>query len=311
MKTIKSISSVAAAMLFCTLSLRAEKPQFELEAITAVGSGDVAYEISAGNAFGSVKSRLEFPLDGVYAGVEGVYNTGVHIGGVKNLSFGVKLLTNLNDPDDDMNDFDWWNGALVGDTDSEAEAKSFSMDLFMRTDVVCRPDFILSGIVGFRYEDYQFDIYGLDGYYLPPLGDGSHVSVDYGLKVLTYDMTHNLFYGGLEGRIIMTDSITAVGKMTLGIGWADDRDNHILRSKISKGEYVTLSADISGYLIWYLSAADAAAGFYLKAGVEAYGMAGSGEQDQVFEDGSASFYGIDVDLDLAFVSGRAMLGYTF
>ena len=311
MKILKILYTVIAVMLFCGLQVRAEQPGFELEAVSAIGSGAVAYELSAGNIFGSIKSRLEFPLDGVYAGVEGVYNSGVNIGGVENISFGVRLLTNLTDPDDDMNDFDWWNGALVGDTDSEAEAKSFSMDLFIRTDVVYRPDFILSGIAGFRYEDYQFDIYGLDGYYLPPLGDGSHVSVDYGIKVLTYDMTHNLFYGGLEGRVIMTDSITAVGKMTLGIGWADDRDDHILRSKISKGEYVTLSADVSGYLIWYLSPADAAAGFYLKAGVEAYGMAGSGEQDQVFEDGSASFYGIDVDLDLAFVSGRAMLGCTF
>jgi len=307
----KIIIYSAAVMLLSAVQVRAQTPAFELDAITSYGIGAVAYEISAEDMFDSVRSRLEFPIDGIYGGVQGVYNTGKHLTGFQNISFGFKLISNLTDPDDDMNDFDWWNERLVGDTKSEAESETVQLEVFMRTDFVYRPDFILSGVAGFRYENYKFDIYGLDGYYLPPIGDGSRASLDYDIRVLNYEMTHKLFYCGLEGQVPLSDSVTAEGRAVMGIGFADDRDDHILRDKISTGEYITVTGEAAAYLIWYLSSADAAARFYIKGGLEAYVITGSGEQDQVFEDGSASFYGIDAELDMTLVTAAAMLGCAF
>ncbi len=297
------IASVAAVA-----EVKADKSAFEIEAVGAYGVGDMAYEISASALGESVRSRLEFPLDGFYVGANAEYNVGGHYYGVQNFTIGFKFLTNASDPEDDMNDFDWWNGRLVGDTKSEAEVSSYIVDLSLKGDLVCRHDFVFSGIVGFRYENYDFDIFGVDGYYLPPIGDGSAVYMSPDNHVLAYEMTHGWFYGGIDGRIIMTDSLVAEGSGVIGVGFIDDRDDHILRDKISTSEYISISSKITGYIVWYLAPPEAATRFYLKVGGEFFVMVGNGEQDQYFEDGSASFYGIDSEIDMTFITANAMLG---
>jgi len=304
------VLKVATISLLSVLNAKADKPVFEIEAVSAYGVGEVAYEISASSFSDTIKSRLEFPLDGFYVGANVDYNVGAQFCGVQNFTFGFKFLTNITDPDDNMNDYDWWNGRLAGDTKSEAEASSYIVDLNLNGDLVYRHDFILSGIVGFRYESYVFDIYGVDGYYLPPFGDGSDVCFGPDVHVLAYEITHSWFYGGIQGRIIMTDSLVAEGSMVVGFGFVDDRDDHILRDKISTSEYVSISSKMTAYMVWYFSSSAAQKRLYLKAGGELTSMYGDGEQDQRFEDGT-SFLGIDSEIELTFISATAMLGYSF
>ena len=309
MKTLNSIALVVVLLsLLSVCDAIADKPVFEIEAVSSYGTGDIAYEISASSLRNTVRSRLEFPLDGLYLGANANYNIGAQFCGVQNLTFGFKFLTNVTDPDEDMNDFDWWNGKLVGDTESEAEASSYILDFSLQGDLVYRPDFVFSGIVGFRYESYEFDIYGVNGYYLPPIGDGSDVFLSLDNHVLAYEMTHSWFYGGIEGRVIITDSLVAEGSGVIGVGFVDDQDDHILREKISTSEYISISSKLTGYLIWYLVPPDASMRFYLKAGGEIYTMYGEGEQDQHFEDGRDSFSGIDSEIEMTFISVNAMFG---
>jgi len=311
MKTLVSVVlAVVAASLLSVRDAKAEKPRFEVEGVSAYGVGYVAYEISASSFRNTVKSRLEFPIDGFYIGANADYNIGAQLFGMTNLTVGLKLLTNVTDPGQEMNDYDWWNGRLVGNTESDAEASSYIVDLSIKGDLVYRHDFILSGIAGLRYESYEFDIYGVDGYYLPPIGDGSDVFLSADNHVLAYEVNHSWVYGGIEGRVIMTDSLVAEGSGVVGLGLIDDRDNHILRGKISTSEYISISSKFSGYMIWYLAPPEAERRFYLKAGGEIYIMAGNGEQDQQFEDGS-SFHGIDSQIELSFITASAMLGCNF
>ena len=281
-----------------------------IEAIGSIGVGETAYEISASEMGSSIRSRLEFPLDGLYVGADACYNTGIQFGGAQNLSFGAKFLTNVTDPSEDMNDFDWWNGFLVGDTASEAEASSYMIDLYMKGDMVCQQQIVIRGVIGFRHEEYAFDVYGFEGYYLPPIGNGP-VSLDSDTLALTYEMTHDWIYGGMEGQLIMTDSLLAEGSVVIGIGVVEDRDDHVLRDKISEGEFVSVSTKMAAHLVWYLAPPSAERRPYLKVGVDAMVMAADGEQDQEFEDGSAGFYGIDDEIELTFVTADAMVGCDF
>ena len=286
------------------------KAGLTLEAIGAIGVGDTAYEISARELGSSIRSRLEFPLDGVYVGADACFNTGGRVMGVQNISFGAKFLANVTDPSEDMNDFDWVNGMLVGDTASEAESSSYMIDIYMKGDMVCQRQIVISGVIGLRHEEYAFDVYGFEGYYLPPIGNGP-VSLDSDTLALTYEMTHDWIYGGIEGQLIMTDSLIAEGSVVIGFGAVEDRDDHVLRSKISTGELVSVSSKIAAHLIWYLAPPSAGCRPYLKAGVEALTMVAEGEQDQEFEDEDLAFYGIDDEIELTFVTGNAMLGCTF
>ena len=283
---------------------------FSLEAIGALGAGETAYEISASDGDMSIRSRLEFPLDGAYVGADGCFNFGGEICGVKNLSVGVKFLTNISDPGEDMNDYDWVNGGLVGDTASDTEVTSLQLDFYLKGTLISQRSIAIGGICGFRHEDYAFEIYGLDGIYLPPIGDGSRAFMPSDTLVLTYDMTHDWVYGGVEGELIMSDSLSAEGSLVAGIGFIEDRDDHVLRGKVSEGDFISFSVKAAAHVVWYISAPAAATRIYVKAGVEALSMLANGEQDQSFEDGS-SFKSIDDEIEMTFVTGNAMVGCDF
>jgi hypothetical protein len=283
---------------------------FSVEAIGAMGAGDVAYEISASGGGDTIKSRLEFPLDGTYVGADARFNMGGQIAGVKNVTFGAKLLTNISDPSEDMNDYDWINGRLVGDTASDTEARSMLLELYFKGDIITQRSIIIRGIAGFRHEDYAFEIYGLDGYYLPPIGDGPETASS-DLLVLTYDMTHDWVYGGIEGELTLSDSFSVEANMAMGIGFIEDRDDHVLRGKISEAEFVSFSIKAAVHVVWYITDPMASTRFYVKAGVEGLSMVATGEQDQYFEDGSAGFYSIDDEIEMTFVTGNAMVGCDF
>jgi len=285
-------------------------PQFTLEAIGTLGFGETVYEISASGYGESMRSRLEFPLDGIYAGADGRLATTAQFFGMKNISGGLRFLTNITDPSEDMNDYDWVNGRLVGDTVSDTESAAIVVDCSLKGDFVSRHDMIVRGILGFCHEDYAFDVYGIEGYYLPPIGFGP-VSVSPDTLTLTYEMTHDWVYGGVEGVIVMNDSLSAEGRAVFGLGLIEDRDDHILRGKVSTGAFVSATLKASAHMLWYLQPPTAAARFYLKAGMEGTVMAAEGEQDQKFEDGHAGYAAIDDTIEMVCFTGNAMVGCTF
>ncbi len=281
-----------------------------LEGIGGIGAGDTAYEISASDASTTIRSRLEFPLDGLYVGVDGSLVTGAGTPSFNNITVGLKFLTNISDPEEDMNDYDWINGFLVGDTASDAEASTMLIDFYLKGDLLANNSMTIRGVGGVRYESYDFEIYGLNGYYLPPIGAGpAFMSSD--ILVLTYEMTHSSVYGGLEGELSIGSSLVASGGATLGIGMVEDRDDHVLRDKISEGEFFSVYMTLSAYLTWYLAPPDAASRLFIKGGFETMAMTADGEQDQSFEDGTPGYNGIDDEIELSFVTGNAVVGCEF
>lgn len=307
---MRKIISAIALLAISTATINAGESGFDLEVIGAVGGGTLAYEISASGPLGSIKSRLEFPLDGVYAGLQGIYHSDYTSKTLHNLAFGIKILTNLSDPSGDMNDYDWWNGEKIGDTQSDAESDTILLDMFAKAGIWQRDNLSIGGIAGLRYENYQYDIYGVEGVYRPPIGDG-YIYETSATRVLTYEMTHTWLYGGIDSALAINSSIDLQGHLLLGIGYISDEDNHLLRSKVSTSDYISFSTEAGAYLIWYLSQPNAPQRFYVKAGGEIYGMLASGSQDQTFGDGTPNNNNIDADIDMLFVSARAMLGCSF
>lgn len=312
MRRSMGISLWLAGIMVCFVvgAFARDEAGFSLEAIGAMGAGETAYEISASGGGDTIKSRLEFPLDGTYVGADARFNMGGQIAGVKNVTFGAKFLTNISDPSEDMNDYDWINGRLVGDTASDTEARSMLLELYFKGDIITQRSIIIRGIAGLRHEDYAFEIYGIDGIYLPPIGDGSRAFMPSDILVLTYDMTHDWVYGGIEGELTLSDSFSVEANMAMGIGFIEDRDDHVLRDKISEAEFVSFSIKAAAHLVWYLTDPMASTRFYVKAGVEGLSMVATGEQDQSFEDGTG-FYSIDDEIEMTFVTGNAMLGCDF
>jgi hypothetical protein len=292
------------------LSVEAEPAGFSIEGIGAVGGGTLAYEIAASGDRGDIRSRLEFPMDGAYGGLQALYTSRQSYGRLQDFVFGVKFLTGLSDPGGDMNDYDWWNGEKIGDTQSEAESDSIQLDVFARAGMFFRDNLALSAVVGLRYENYQYDVYGVDGYYRPPIGNG-HVFESSATRVLTYEMTHTGLYGGLNSSLAFNPSVALEGHVLLGMGYITDRDDHILRGKVSTSDYFSFSTEVAAYLVWYLLPETSSYRFYLKAGGEFNGLWGTGLQDQTFSDSTPDNTNIDADIDMIFASARAMLGCSF
>lgn len=296
---------------FVVAAFARDEAGVSVEAIGAMGAGETAYEISASSGGDTIKSRLEFPLDGTYVGADARFNMGGQIAGVKNVTFGAKFLTNISDPSEDMNDYDWANGRLVGDTASDTEARSMLLELYCKGDILTQRSIIIRGIAGFRHDDYAFEIYGLDGIYLPPYGDGSRVFMPSDNLVLTYDMTHDWVYGGIEGELTLSDYFYLEANMAMGIGYIEDRDDHVLRGKVSEAEFVSFSVKAAAHVIWYITDPTAPTRFYVKAGVEGLSMVATGEQDQSFEGDDLTYKGIDDEIEMTFVTGNAMVGCDF
>ena len=302
---------VMMGILWCSLTSAMATPHFQVEGISSYTAGELAYEISASSSGNTIKSRLEFPLDATYAGLSALYNTGKPYHGIKNISLGMHVLTNITDPDSKMKDYDWLNGRKIGDTSSDAKSASVIADIFARGDITRINRTLMRGLIGYRYENHRFDIYGLDGYYMSPLGDGSHQFIADDIRVLEYEMTQHLIYGGAEGIIKLSENLIAQGQAILGLGYIEDKDNHLLRGKISTSQYIAASGKLSAHLTWYFSPENAPARFYVKGGVEYVGMAGSGKQDQKFDDGSEDYKDIDSDIEMQTLTAMAMIGCKF
>ncbi len=263
-------------------------------------AGDSTYHISFEEPWalgGHGESELQFPIANVMAGVKVIAGTTYGKNSRKSkgrLCF--RLLKSIDKDAGIMKDSDWIeNDAAFGKaahegkdlyTESDAELEGMLFDLIWAYHFSLGPNWALGPMLGFRYEKLQYEIYGYRGYYWtePVYGQG---------RVLDYQVIYKIPFIGLSSETLLGGNNQLF--LSMGLGYSDwvearDRDDHLLRFKLSEAEcegvayLLTLNLDWRFYPRWVLG-----------VGAEYVDIDTSGKQHQRFYDGPS--VGITYEVD--------------
>jgi hypothetical protein len=239
------------------------------------------YELTA-----CAESELEFPLDvwraDLNLGLEGT------ISGRAPWRAEIAIGTNIGDPAGKMLDSDrisipdWGVSETFSYTESTAEADVLVLDLSGRIAFFARPRLRLEAVLGYAYEDFSYEIFGVEGWQLDlESGERIYFSEFHGVNVLDYDITYNVPYLGMSMRSLPSRSLTIDAEILYSPrASAEDRDDHILRNKTAESD-----CDGSAYMgsvevTWKPQRYGGGLRWYLGAGFDLTHIATDGAQTQ-------------------------------
>ncbi|GAB4333393.1 MAG: hypothetical protein Kow0089_02030 [Desulfobulbaceae bacterium] len=205
-------------------------------------SGDITYRIGypVTDAWGYRYdgyfpfSELEFPLDAEFGVVKG----GIVV--AEKYLLGIQVKKNLNDPDDDMEDRDWITESDPSRLDiysnsTVSDFSAFVIDVDASYRFINNEQVRLAAGIGYMYQDFEYDTVvqrqwspsGLEGF--DYVGDGT-VS-------LIYEVDCEIPYVLLSGQFNLLPNLKINGRFAFA-PWVDvdDRDQHLLRSKVNEGD---------------------------------------------------------------------------
>jgi hypothetical protein len=243
-----------------SLCAHSEEFSFSIGALTERGFGTSSYFLDVNDGSYGVQSLLEFPLDSFYAGVEATL--AAEEGGWR-VNF--SALTNLGSPAGLMTDADWdyeigkipvpWSY-----TESNLEYQSLDLRLHLDLPILEHGNLRLYLQGGYRFflqdqrmTDFEGWQYVLDEEYDPLLdADDTNeywpVYFQDSRDPIDYRIFYHIVSAGLllEGDI--TDSLTFSLSAAPAGGFFFDRDDHLLRSKLSTGRGIGYGFDAGGAL---------------------------------------------------------------
>ncbi len=239
------INAEAAAEDIWARTRRDKDPAVTLAVQSGYLAGDTTYHINSYTGSSGVESELEFPLETYVLGVSGEIGGGQEERG--GLAFGFSWLRSLGGDAGKLRDSDWLTDdidiAVAGsahpgkDIYSESKADLTANILDVRLAYDFRPAAILSlGLFGgYRYHHFEYDV--TDVY---QIGYGPYAALFSGFvpgRALSYDVKYRLSYGGISAGVSLSKWFRAV----IEVGYspwasAEDRDDHILRYKLSKAQ---------------------------------------------------------------------------
>jgi len=250
--------------------------------------GDTTYHIT----FDGGESELEFPLKTYFLGPE--------IGwGYKNAQkqdkFLLKIiwLKNIGDGSGKMKDSDWFDDDgqpgldVYSESDIKLRANIFDVNLLYNFWPI--KNISVGPVFGYKYQQFRYHVSNTN-----QVGYGIYAP-DYTASVrgrtLDYKVVYHIPYFGLSSNLLFGKKFQA----NMGVGYtpwatAKDRDDHILRYKLSKGDtdgytyFVNLNAIWNFLPHWFLILS----GEYMKIHT-------TGTQHQSFYDGPYVGWTADVD----------------
>jgi hypothetical protein len=255
----------------CLLCIPTKSPALnfytEIGLETRYVQGDSTYYISGVDlGLGSWASELEFPLNNLMAGMSLVVGTGHE----KNPSqssgrFSLTWLRVVEKAAGTMKDSDWvenddaveWGFPHAGRdiyTESDAQLQGTIFDMNYAYHFRLNNSWTLGPMVGVRYQELEYDIYGYRGYWY----SRAISSTD---KALEYEITYKIPYIGVGSDLLFGKNTQFQLNLTIGYSdWAkaEDRDDHILRYKLSEGDcqgeayLIKLNLDWKFYPNWIL-----------------------------------------------------------
>lgn len=281
-------SCLLACGLLCLLAIpvRAGQDRWNLDVWADSGylSGDMNYEIGgdlmtygAPSYINDPLSKLEFPFRVLTVSV----NASATYSDL--LEARVSYSHNTNNPSKHMQDSDWDDGAdpalMTIYSESHAALKAYTIDgnikVWLLRSYNDRRELTAAfgPGVGYEYQNLSWNISGLDQWY-PPHPEYGHDR--YEGQSLTYDAEIYSPYVALYGKVN-----APWVRLDGSFGWCfistHERDNHILRNKISrtdgsgKGVKASLNAKFPLHK-----------GLYLAAGFSLFSFYASGTQHQLF-----------------------------
>ncbi|MFX0203096.1 MAG: omptin family outer membrane protease [Candidatus Hodarchaeota archaeon] len=229
----------------------AEGPKVDITLGIGKLSGDTTYRIGGWVDTPSVSgevhfplSELEFPLDLFMVSVGG----SIEFAEKWKVSVGVKK--NVTSDAGKVKDSDWgiWYYEISWWTDpdsldiyseSNADPDALIMEVKLLYRFYEKSNWSFIGGLGYIRQNFNYEVSNLDQWY-PSLNDyyGYDIGHDYvSGKVLTYDVTYSIPYIEVATKLKVKRKFSV--EASLGYSPfvdAEDEDNHILRSKVSKGD---------------------------------------------------------------------------
>ncbi len=243
--------------------------QTNLDIYTEIGlenryiNGDTTYRISFEDTWdngGHGESELEFPFDNYMSGIR--INIGSRDKKNNKLSRGIfkfSYLSSIDKKAGKMKDSDWIENDAAYDqpphpgldlyTESDAEYKGTMIDISYGYNFMITNSWVIGPLLRYRYHKAEYDIYGLSGYYYTSPVSGTE-------KALEYEIKYNIPYVGLDTTFIFGKKQQFEINLNYAFSdWANakDIDNHILRSKESKGDCEGESYMANINLAWKLA----------------------------------------------------------
>jgi len=280
-------------------------------------NGNTLYHISDYDATGGIESELEFPLNTFLLGLEGGY-VSKNAKGQDAFRIGLQWFMGLGSGSGELKDSDWLTDSvdvsLVGaahpglDIYSESNIDLTANIIDIRASYNFWPstNLALGPLGGFLYQNFQFDASNLKQVGYGPYAPGYTGSVP-GL-VLTYEVTYTVPYFGIHSEMLVSKTFQAALDIAYGpSASAEDKDDHVLREKISKAKTsgsaflaaITAQWDIEDNDFFLIR------GQYLKIDT-------TGKQTQTFYDGSGVvIIGINDKITSTQVFATVLLNHRF
>lgn len=250
---LKAAAVFVCAFLFALPSSRAEAASassatviegargiyFSLGAEAGMLSGSNLYhitvpvnEMSGGVLIESVESELEFPLNSAVGGLN------MSLGKKEKWSVDASFRINLTRNTGKTLDSDWFTANGVRDlfvySESDTDMKhAYLLDARASYFIVSEGNIRIGPVAGYKYQDFAFDVENL---FQTDLSTGYVMAIPG--TVATYDVTYGMPYAGIALDLRPDDFDSFALKLTGIFGWAftEDKDDHILRSKMSVSE---------------------------------------------------------------------------
>lgn len=306
--------AAAAATLAIGAARADEGFELEVSARAAYLGGDTSYEISATDGSSSIRSRLEFPIQGAAAGL--------HASAAKASGRGwwVLELTGLHTLGESagaigtMRDSDWIDGPAetseVGSrhdgldvfSTSRASLTALVLDLRAARELSLTPSLRIAPLAGVLYQRFAYTVRDLTqvGY-----GPWYPATASVPGEVATYEVSYVVVYAGARGAVSAGPVTAALDVWLSPFAFAHDADDHLLRSKRSSTDATGLAAQARSEVRLALGGRDALG---LEGSVVV--ISTSGTQTQRFYAGPNQGQGAQIGADVDSVRWTAGVLYT-
>ncbi len=281
-------------------------------------AGNSTYHISFDEPWtlgGHGESELEFPIDNLMAGIN--VNVSTKYGRYSRQNKArlcLRLLRTIDKNAGIMKDSDWIeNDAAFGKpphegkdlyTESDARLEGMLFDAIWAYHFQLGRRWALGPMLGYRYQKLRYEVYGYRGYYwtTPVYGEG---------KVLDYRVAYKIPFIGLSTETSLGSKDQFFLSMSFGYSdWveAEDRDDHLLRSKLSEAKCRGVAYALALNLEWRFCPR-----WVLSIGSEYVDIDTNGTQYQGFYAGPSlgTTYEVDDTMTASYWSGILRALYKF
>lgn len=206
--------------------------------------GSTKYHISLASGVTSVDSELEFPLQTDVAGIKMGYAWPDPRGG-STIKFMLSWLQNTDNGSGIVKDSDW----LSNDLDiAEVGAAHPGKDIYSESGMTLKARLIevqavfnqrvgetfeVGPMAGYTYQQFKYDVHDVN-----QVGYGPYAFLYTGSiagLAATYEVEYHMLYAGVSADFRAPFFTATAGIAFAPIVFAEDRDDHILRSKLSTG----------------------------------------------------------------------------